>query len=58
MKAFEKAFNLGLLSRTITTFDGTEEVVVTGTAPFAGLIQVRKAGDISEYWLGKSWLTR
>jgi hypothetical protein len=49
-KAFSQGLAAGLLSGTCTAFDSGQSVYITDTAIFSGLVEVRKAGSMQEYW--------
>jgi hypothetical protein len=49
-QAFENALAAGILSGECTRFRAGESVFLTDTAIFSGLVKIRRAGDLSEYW--------
>ena len=50
MEAFKKGLMAGMLRGVCVMFKEGEEVFITDTAIFSGLVQVRRRGDVSEYW--------
>lgn len=50
MEAFKKGLMAGMLRGECVMFKGGEEVFITDTAIFSGLVKVRRRGDVSEYW--------
>ena len=50
MEAFKKGLVAGMLTGQCTLFKSGEEVFLTDTSIFSGLIQVRRRGDTTAYW--------
>ena len=48
--AFSQGLAAGLLAGTCTMFSVGEEVYITDTAIFSGLVEVRKKGQTQEFW--------
>ncbi len=49
-QAFKDAMLAALQSGTCTVFKSGEEVYVTDTAIFSGMVKVRRKGQTVEYW--------
>lgn len=49
-EAFKAAYTIAILSGICTRFEPGEELYLEDTAVFAGLIQVRKRGELGRYW--------
>lgn len=50
MEAFKKGLVAGVGAGQCTMFKSGEEVFLTDTAIFSGLVQIRRKGDIVSYW--------
>ncbi len=48
--AFGKSLNIGIESGACTPLNAGEEVYVTGSKSFSGLIKIRRKGSFVEYW--------
>lgn len=49
-QAFSQALATGVVAGVCTTFTNGENVFITDTAVFSGLVKVRRRGEITEYW--------
>ncbi len=50
MEAFKQGLAAGMLAGQCTMFKAGEEVFITDTAIFSGLVKVRRRGSVAEYW--------
>lgn len=48
--AFRKGMMDGILTGVCTMFEAGDDVYLTDTAIFSGMVEVRKKGDTQEYW--------
>ena len=53
-----EALTAGLLAGTCTIFERGERVYLSDTAIFSGLVQVRRAGEVAEYWTNTEAISR
>lgn len=50
VEAFKKGLRTGMLTGQCTMFKNEDEVFLTDTSIFSGLVQVRRRGDTTAYW--------
>jgi len=49
-QAFSQGLAAGILAGSCTMFTAGEQVYITDTAIFSGLVEVRRKGETQEYW--------
>ncbi len=49
-EAFGQGLALGILTGKCVNFQDGEQVHITDTAVFSGLVELRRSGELSEYW--------